>query len=147
MRRRLLGAVAIILLFLCFDIPVLAVETNSRTGIMATEQFGFYVQKNSASQYKMGLNLESGETVTIKGSYSPFSASVKYGFIAPGGLFYGADAEDGALDYIFTVGKRGTYYFTVVNNSNVPVSANGYINYPGASLWMPSRWSTDKIKK
>lgn len=129
MRRRLLGAVAVILLFLCFDIPALAVETNSRAGIMATEQFGFYVQKNSASQYKMGLNLVSGEAVTIKGSYSPFSASVKYGLIAPDGLFYGTDAEDGALDHIFTIGKSGTYYFTVVNNSTVPVSVSGYINY------------------
>lgn len=57
---------------------------------------------------------------------SPFSAWVKYGFVAPDGLFYGVPGEAGSLDYTFTVGRSGTYFFAVLNNTPDPVSVRGY---------------------
>jgi len=62
-------------------------------------------------------------------SYSPFSASVDFGVIAPDGLFYGLNTTTGSFDKAIKVNQRGHYYFAVRNNSSETISVSGYVNY------------------
>ena len=73
--------------------------------------------------------LEAGEIVTIKASYSPFSASVDFGLIAPDGLFHFINVTNGSIDESIEVDERGTYTLAIRNNSSKTVNVSGYINY------------------
>ena len=95
----------------------------------SSKQFHVSIPANTTVIVDSGFSFEAGETFTVKASYSPNTANVKYGLVASDGLFYGISAKGGILDYTFAIGVRGTYYFAVVNNSSVPVSVSGYINY------------------
>ena len=123
-------AIAVIaMLILCLPCLTVMAKEVKPSGTNATVTFNLHVSSNTFSKQDAGTYFEAGETVTVKGYYSPSTATIKYGFVAPDGKFYSIQAENGILDYTFTTGKRGTYYFTVVNNSTVPVSVSGYINY------------------
>lgn len=73
--------------------------------------------------------LEVGEVVTIKASYSPFSASVDFGVIAPDGFFYYVNVKDGSIDQGIEVEQPGHYTLAVRNNSSNRISVSGYVNY------------------
>ena len=126
---RLSWAVASFIILTFLGTPVAADSPQSQVSITETCRFNFTVPKQSYMQDSTVFHLEIGEEVTIKGSISPFFADVKYGLIAPDGLFYSIPAEDGILDFTFIVAKRGIYYFTVFNNSSFSVSVDGFISY------------------
>ena len=84
---------------------------------------------NTAVQADSSFPLEVGEVVVIKATYSPFSASVDFGLIAPDGLFYGSNTTTGVFNKGIQVNQRGNYTFAVRNNSNDTISVSGYINY------------------
>ncbi len=123
------ATISLLSLMFCINIPAVAIEMRTPENVTSTDGFSFAVVAASCRQDDTGINLEAGETVTIKGTVSPFSATVKYGLVAPEGKFYGVNSENGILDYTFRMGKSGTYYFAVINNSSVTVSVSGYINY------------------
>ena len=75
------------------------------------------------------LPLEAGETVTINASYSPASASMDFGLIAPDGYFYYVNVDSGSINKTIRVDERGNYLLAVRNNSNRTVSVVGYVNY------------------
>lgn len=87
------------------------------------------VPANSAVKADKSFPLEVGEVVTIKATYSPFSASVDFGLIAPDGLFYGLNTEDGSFDKAIEVNQRGHYYLAVRNNSSQSIHVSGHVNY------------------
>lgn len=53
----------------------------------ATGSFNMDVPANTTVKAKSSFPLEVGEVVTIKATYSPFSASVDFGLIAPDTCF------------------------------------------------------------
>lgn len=69
----------------------------------ASGKFSMDIPGNTAKEAESSFPLEVGERVTIKASYSPFSASVDFGLIAPDGLFY-------YVTYYYTENNR--YYKT-----------------------------------
>ena len=73
--------------------------------------------------------LEVGETVTINAVYSPQSASVDFGLIAPDGLFYPFRAESGRFNETIKVGQRGSYTLAIRNNSSYDISVSGFVVY------------------
>ena len=73
--------------------------------------------------------LDPGEVVTIKASYSPFSANVDFGLIAPNGRFYYVTVTDGSVDQSIEITQRGEYTFAVRNNSSYQINVSGYVNY------------------
>lgn len=78
---------------------------------------------------KSSFPLEAGEVVTIKGAYSPFSASVDFGLIAPNGRFYYLNSKDGSLNGAIEVDERGQYTLAIRNNSAETINVSGYVNY------------------
>ena len=97
--------------------------------VRATGQFSMEIPGNTAVQADSSFPLEVGEVVIIKATYSPSSASVDFGVIAPDGLFYGSNTTTGVFNKGIQVNQRGNYTFAVRNNSNDTISVSGYINY------------------
>lgn len=95
----------------------------------ATGRFSMDVPGGALVKANSSFPLEAGETVTIKATYTPFSASVDFGLIAPDGYFYYINADDGSFDETIKVDERGNYTFAVQNNSSKTISVSGYVNY------------------
>lgn len=95
----------------------------------ASGKFSMDVPGNTAIKADSSFPLEVGERVTIKASYSPFSASVDFGLIAPDGLFYYVNTSSGSVDQTIEVIQRGYYTLTVRNNSSATISVSGFVNY------------------
>ena len=79
----------------------------------ATGHFDMEVPGNSTVKADKEFPLEIGETVAINAVYSPQTASVDFGLIAPDGLFYGLNTTAGSFDKAIKVSQRGRYYFAV----------------------------------
>ena len=73
--------------------------------------------------------LEAGESVKLNCVYSPASANVDFGLIAPDGAFYYIRAVDGNFKESIKVDERGHYTLTIRNNSADTVTVMGYVNY------------------
>lgn len=120
-------------MFCCFAMNAAALESSNYGGetctVYATGRFHMEVPANKTVKAKSSFPLEVGETVTIKASYSPFSASVDFGVIAPDGYFYSMNSKNGSFDNAIKVNQRGHYYFAVRNNSSETIDVSGYVNY------------------
>lgn len=99
------------------------------TAVRATGRFNMDVPGGTIVKANSSFPLEAGETVTIKASYTPFSASVDFGLIAPDGYFYYINVRNGSFDETIKVDKRGHYTFAVMNNASETISVSGYVNY------------------
>ena len=117
----------------CFGVSAVAATVPSSEedslAVCATGKFDIEVPANSSVKAGSSFPLEVGEVVTIKATYSPFSASVDFGLIAPDGLFYGLNTTTGSFDKAIKVSQRGHYYFAVRNNSSETIHASGHVNY------------------
>ena len=83
----------------------------------ASVNFEVDLEENSISVMRnVKFPLEAGETVTINASYSPFSASVDFGLIAPDGYFYYINVKNGSINKTIRVDERGNYMLAVRNN-------------------------------
>ena len=87
------------------------------------------VPGNKSAVAEDSFSLEAGETVTINCSYSPASASVDFGLIAPDGYFYYVNSMNGSINSTLAVTVRGQYTLAVRNNSSNTISVVGYVNY------------------
>lgn len=95
----------------------------------ATSKFDIQVPGDATMSASSSFPLEAGETVTINAVYSPRSASVDFGLIAPDGLFHYINTTDGNIDKTIRVDERGSYTFAVRNNSSDTISVVGFVNY------------------
>lgn len=106
-------------------------ENESKNMIMpmATGSFSMSIPAKSKAKANTSFPLAAGETVTIKASYSPFSASVDFGLIAPDGNFYCFTITNGSIDKTIQVDQSGSYTLQIRNNSNYEVEVSGFVNY------------------
>lgn len=95
----------------------------------ATGRFSADIPGNSSFTADTSFPLEAGETVTINAVYSPLSASVDFGLIAPDGLFYPLRAANGSFNKTITIGQRGSYTLAIRNNSDLEISVSGFVTY------------------
>ncbi len=106
-------------------------ESNmmSLTVSRATGSFNMTIPAKTKLSANTSFPLAAGETVTIKASYSPFSANVDFGLIAPNGMFYYFNITDGSIDKTIRVSESGKYTLQIRNNSNFEVDVAGFVNY------------------
>lgn len=110
----------------------MGVVVEPQTDVMifrATGRFNMDVPGGTTIKASESFSLEAGEEVTIKASYTPFSASVDFGLIMPDGYFHYINVNGGSFDKTFKVEERGYYTFAVKNNSSETISVSGYVNY------------------
>lgn len=96
---------------------------------LATNSFNMSVPAKTKALANMSFPLMAGETVTIKASYAPFSASVDFGLVAPNGNYYYINITDGSIDKTIQVNENGSYTLQIRNNSNSTVNVSGFVNY------------------
>lgn len=126
-------AMTLVVAVSCLGVSAVAAEvtlcSDDFLSVQAMGKFDMDVPANSAVKANSSFPLEVGEVVTIKASYSPFSASVDFGVIAPDGLSYGLNTTTGSFDDAIKVSQRGHYYLAVRNNSSKPVHVYEHVNY------------------
>lgn len=119
-------------------VPVNAIEaeptgseilTVSFFSTRATGSFNMSIPAKSRAVASSSFPLAAGETVTIKASYSPFSASVDVGLIAPDGTYYYFNITNGSIDKTIQVDESGNYTLQVRNNSSSEIQVSGFVNY------------------
>lgn len=106
-----------------------AVTNEIELSPRATGSFSTKIPANTLFAADSSFPLEAGEAVTINASYSPASASVDFGVIAPDGKFYAVNVTGGSINKTIRVNARGSYTFAIRNNSSNELSVSGYVNY------------------
>ena len=104
-------------------------EMLDETMVRATGSINSDVPANKTAVSGKKFPLEVGETVTINCSYSPASASVDFGVIAPDGYFYFLNVKGGSINQSMVVSQRGDYSMAIRNNSSSVVKVVGFVNY------------------
>ena len=124
MRTKRICCVVLVFAFVfgCFSLTASA-------ALRATGQFNFTVPAREVAASDSSFPLEAGETVTINASYSPFSASVDFGLVAPDGRFHYLTVENGSIQKTIKVNERGYYTFAIRNNSSDTITVTGFVNY------------------
>lgn len=113
------------------EIEITALEnfTDKLIAPFATRSFNMSIPAKSKVIANSSFPLATWETVTIKASYSPFSASVDFGLVDSQGTFYYFNVTDGSVDKTIQVEESGDYTLQIRNNSNVEVKVSGFVNY------------------
>ena len=131
-------ALALLLVIGSSSTPVSAIEVEPITpqttiknfaSPRATESFSINIPAKTQLSANTSFPLAAGETVTIKASYSPFSASVDFGLVAPNGVYYYFTITNGSIDKTIQVPESGDYTLRIRNNANVEVKVVGFVNY------------------
>lgn len=102
---------------------------DNQSGARVTRGLDMSVAAGRLSGSSDRFSLDVGDTVTFDCVYSPASANVNYGVIAPDGRFYSLNTSSGRLNKSIRVSQRGTYSLAVRNNSTSTISVSGFVNY------------------
>ena len=122
---------AIILAFACLTMNAGAVQAEPEANTLSIERASgrFSVDVGKQSTADSTFPLDIGDTVTIKATYTPQSAGVDFGLMAPDGLFYSLPGQRGSFNETFKVDQRGDYTLAIRNNSDSTVSVSGTVSY------------------
>lgn len=66
---------------------------------------GAYGNANANANAKDSFSMEAGETVRIRGIYSPEDASMDFGLIDSAGVFHYVNVKDGSIDQTFKISE------------------------------------------
>ena len=108
---------------------ILEISDESILQARAFGSINVSISANSNKAARKDLSLSAGESVTIDCSYSPVTASVDFGLVAPDGYFYYERVTGGSIDKTITVDEYGSYTFVIRNNSSDTVQVIGTIKY------------------
>lgn len=111
------------------DLPCEAVEGQEQIVPLSVVSLDIEVFAGELVQASSNFYLETGETVEINVTYSPKSASMDFGVIAPDGLFHYVNSKTGAIRKTIRVDEQGYYTFAIRNNSSDTVRVMGFVNY------------------
>lgn len=103
------------------------VEAMEGNVMRVTGSLNSDIPGNTLAVSDVKFPLEIGETVTINCSYSPASASVDFGVIAPDGYFYFLNVKGGSINQSMVVSQRGSYSVAVRNKSSFTVTVVGFV--------------------
>lgn len=107
--------------------PVDVWENQTQTRVTGSIKMDVPAGETNKSRDKFSLDV--GDVVTFDCVYSPTSANVNYGVIAPDGRFYSLNTSSGRLNRAIRVSQRGTYSLAVRNNSTSTISVSGFVSY------------------
>lgn len=124
MKRVLCLILAVAAILSCFTVMAAADGVARASG-----GFSFTVQPGRTKESSSALPLEADDKVTIKASYTPFSATVDVGLMDEDQNFYYFTVNDGSVDKTIVVPEKGNYYFAVRNRGKNEISMSGYIDY------------------
>lgn len=104
-------------------------KTDDGISVYVTSKYSLEVPAGTTIQSNSSFSLDDGDAVVIRAAFTPPSASVDFGILAPNGQFYYVNVTGGVADITINITRRGNYTFAIRNNSSSPISVSGYINY------------------
>lgn len=117
-------------MFCCASVSAAEVDVQENLIVArATGSFNMSLSGHTLKKASTSFPLESGEVVTIKASYSPFSANMDFGLIGPDGAFHYVSVSSGTISQKIKISTAGNYTFAVRNNSSQTVKVSGFVNY------------------
>lgn len=129
-KRILCFAMSVMIVFSSICLTAQAVENPGNAVVpCATANFSTTIESGTITQGGTPLTLEAEEKVTIKASYTPYSAKLDVGLIDEDGIFHYKSVSNGTIDVTITINTRGSYTFAIRNNAKYSVEVSGYINY------------------
>ena len=104
---------------------------NTQGSLCASKTFEVTVsaRANANANIKDAFSVEVGESVRIRGTYSPVNASVDFGLIDSAGVFHYVNVKDGNIDQTFKISKADNYRLGIRNNSDNTVKVSGFVRY------------------
>lgn len=139
LKKKLSIILACVVSICCLNIGAVAAETQWDNNIIeitqgtmrATKTFEATVSAhgNANANAKDSFSMEAGETVRIRGIYSPEDASMDFGLIDSEGIFHYVNVKDGSIDQTFKISESGTYRLGIRNNSGKTVTVSGFVRY------------------
>ncbi|WP_147382236.1 hypothetical protein [Pseudoflavonifractor sp. AF19-9AC] len=133
MKKKQLWAflLASILTLGCMAAPMSAVHTpDDDTFILRVSgRIDQSIPAKSTVTTAEGFYLAAGDTISYNCTYTPKSASVDFGFIAPNGLFYSIKCTSGSVNESIEVNQTGQYTLAIRNNASYTVTVTGTVKY------------------
>ncbi len=129
-RKRLISALlACMLLFSCSLVSTAAVAMNSEIVMPRAAGRLDHTIFPGITPFGQEFSLEVGDTIKYTCTYTPKSASVDFGVIAPDGLFYALKCTSGSIDKSLKVDQLGQYQLAIRNNESYNVTVTGTVKY------------------
>lgn len=139
LKKKLSLVLACVVSICCLNIGAVAAEIPwdnnfieiTQGAMRATKTFEVTVSAhgNANANVKDAFSMEAGETVRIRGTYSPEDASMDFGLIDSAGIFHYVNVKDGSIDQTFKISESGNYRLGIRNNSAETVKVQGFIRY------------------
>lgn len=95
----------------------------------ATTRIEFQLKPGVTGIGSRPFTLEADEVVTINCTYSPRTADIDFGFVAPDGSFHYLPGSDGSMRENIVINESGQYYLAIRNNDDNAVEVLGYVYY------------------
>lgn len=129
--RRLLGALlACVLALGCSALPAYAAEASDEPPAIARISARInQIIPGKTVAYFDEFALAAGDTIRYDCIYTPNSASVDFGYIAPDGKFYCKNCTSGIINRSFLADTTGAYTLAIRNNSSQTVTVTGTVRY------------------
>ena len=135
MRRKRFGIILLscVLMLSSAVMPVSAAEFpnngNGAVVMRAAGRLDSSIPAKTLAPINVAFSLEKGDMIEYDCTYTPKSASVDFGYIAPDGLFYSINCTSGSFNKSFKVNQTGQYTLAIRNNASYAVTVTGTVRY------------------
>lgn len=117
----------------CFFIPAEAANVdapvNSGVILRVSGRLNHKLPANDTILITQPFSAAKGDTISYNCTYTPKSASVDFGYIAPDGLFYSIKCTSGSINKSIEVGQTGQFTLAIRNNEDYAVTVTGTVRY------------------
>lgn len=136
--RKMFNMVLVCMLIISLATPAHAIEVNnfalqsvptSTIVPYASNSFTLNISAKTELSSDSSFSLSAGDKVTIQASYSPTSASVDFGLVAPSGTYYYFRATGGNISKTMEIPENGSYTLKIRNNASTSVKVTGFVKY------------------
>ena len=122
-------SVCILLNFNTYAVNSTEQEAEEPAAASTTRNIDINVEPGKLLISDAAMPLEAGETISVRVSYTPSSADMRFGLVTVEGHFYSLPGEKGLFDLNIKISESGQYYFAIQNNSSLDVIALGFVIY------------------
>lgn len=130
-KRIICAVLTCMLLFGCSFIPAMATEGSNNSNVMprVSGRLNYTFAADATTQVGQPFSAARGDIIKYNCTYTPKSASVDFGFIAPDGLFYSIKCTSGNINKTIELDVTGQYTLAIRNNENYAVTVTGTVTY------------------
>ena len=94
-----------------------------------SERIDQSISANTIAIMEDTFSLDVGDIIKYDCTYTPKSASLDFGFVAPDGLFYSLNTTSGSFSKSFKVEQRGQFALAIRNNASYSATVTGTVKY------------------